>query len=133
MKQDGGEENQIAPKLKNVKQKDRIKKDKEQRQYKEHADSSVQKERYFSVWTVVWLIGMFACISIFSVIYVLCCRQFCTALPVENTLIKEWLLSHKTRRTISIQQSECISTPLAYGFFHPVILMPKTVKWENSG
>lgn len=40
--------------------------------------------------------------------------------------------SHSIKRTISVRQSDCISTPLAYGFIHPVILLPKTIDWEDS-
>ena len=36
------------------------------------------------------------------------------------------------KRPIVIRQSDRISTPLTYGIFRPVILMPKKTDWENA-
>lgn len=100
--------------------------------YQKDTSMPIVVEGYAPIWMAVWLAGMSACILFFSVTYILCCRRFRTSLPVENDIVKEWLLSHKIRRKISVRQSDCISAPLAYGFFRPVILMPKGIKWENS-
>lgn len=47
------------------------------------------------------------------------------SLPVENEFVDEWLSSHQLRRNITIRQYDCIHTPLTYGIFRPVILLPK--------
>ena len=47
------------------------------------------------------------------------------SLPVENEFVNEWLSSHQLRRNITIRQYDCIHTPLTYGIFRPVILLPK--------
>ena len=103
-----------------------------QNQYQENTSTSTIGEGYVPVWMVVWVMGMSVCIMFFSVTYILCCRRFQASLPVKNDMLNEWMLSHKIRRKISVRQSDYISAPLAYGFFHPVILMPKGIKWENS-
>lgn len=101
-------------------------------QYQEDNHVPILGEGYAPVWTIIWALGMSVCILFFFITYILCCRRFRISLPVENDIINEWMLSHKIRRRISVRQSDCISSPLAYGFFRPVILMPKATKWENS-
>ncbi len=104
----------------------------EQNALKENTMHLSYKQGNISVWMVVWGIGMSLCIIIYSVIYIICYRQFRISFPVENEFLKEWFLLHKTGRKISVRQSDCINAPLSYGFIHPVILMPKATKWENA-
>lgn len=99
---------------------------------KENTDIQIPEMDNLSAWIVIWSIGFSVCTTIFSVTYFLCWKQFRTSLPVENAITKKWLVSHKMKRTISIRQSDCISTPMAYGFIHPVILLPKTINWGES-
>lgn len=54
------------------------------------------------------------------------------SLPVSNAFAEGWLKEHQIRRGIRIRQSDRISSPLTYGIFHPVILMPKTTDWEDT-
>lgn len=54
------------------------------------------------------------------------------SLQVENDFIKNWLINHNIKRSVSIRQSGLISAPLTFGFFHAVILMPKTTDWKNE-
>lgn len=75
--------------------------------------------------TAVWLIGMLATAVFFTVSYIKCLRQFGESLPVENSFIKRWLADHRLCRTISVRYSDRISSPLTYGIFRPVILLPK--------
>ncbi|MBD5445457.1 MAG: M56 family metallopeptidase [Lachnospiraceae bacterium] len=86
---------------------------------------------FISIWFIVWLVGMILCISFFVISYLHCLFKFKTSLPVQNDFVDQWLETHKLRRPISIRQSDRISSPLTYGVFHPVILMPKNTEWEN--
>lgn len=52
--------------------------------------------------------------------------------PVKNSYAEKWLSDHRIRRSISIRQSDRILTPLTYGIFRPVILMPKNTDWEKE-
>lgn len=79
----------------------------------------------FSLWAMIWLAGMLICVAAFTVSYFKCRREFKTSLPVRNDYAKKWLNEHKILRAIEIRQSDRISTPLTYGVFHPVILLPK--------
>ncbi len=86
----------------------------------------------FDSWVVVWLIGMLGCGIFFAVAYFKCRREFRASLPVGNDYAKRWLQTHRLRRAVTIRQSDRISTPLTYGVFRPVILMPKTTDWADE-
>ena len=80
---------------------------------------------------ILWTIGTALCALYFCVSYLKCYREFSTSLPVKEPFAAEWLNAHPLRRTISIRQSDRIETPLTYGIFRPVILLPKTMDWQN--
>lgn len=86
-----------------------------------------------SVWFVVWCVGMLLLAIFFMRSYLHCRLAFRTALPVRNACAEQWIKEHPLRRRISIRQSDRIATPLTYGIFHPVILMPKQTDWKNTG
>lgn len=54
------------------------------------------------------------------------------SLPVENDVSRQWLQTHPLRRSVSIRQSDRISSPLTFGVLHPIILMPKKTDWNNE-
>lgn len=85
----------------------------------------------FSVWPVVWCAGMAGFALFFSAVYLRCRMEFRTALPVDNAYVRQWLRERPLRRRISVRQSDRVSTPLTYGIFRPVILMPKQTDWGN--
>lgn len=85
-----------------------------------------------SVWFVVWCTGMILLAVFFTVSYLRCRMEFRTAFPVSNAFAKQWTAKRPFMRQISIKQSDRISTPLTYGIFRPVILMPKHTDWENT-
>lgn len=87
-----------------------------------------------SIWTIrmiIWIAGMLVCMMIFAVTYWKCYQHFRVSLPVDNNFTREWLNTHRLKRPISIRQSNRFSTPLTYGIFRPVILMPTSTKWED--
>jgi beta-lactamase regulating signal transducer with metallopeptidase domain len=51
-------------------------------------------------------------------------KEMKESLPVEHALVKAWLSRHKSIRPISVRQSDKIRSPLTYGVFRPVILLP---------
>lgn len=88
-------------------------------------DGKIQNS--ISLWVIIWLSGMLICAVVFTVTYFKCRKEFKTSLPVRNEYTQKWINEHQILRTIEIRQSDRISTPLTYGVFHPVILLPKTV------
>ncbi len=85
-----------------------------------------------SVWVIVWAVGVLVCAFVFVIAYWKCRQEFQTSLPVNNDFIKNWLSTHRLKRSISIRQSSRFSAPLTYGVFRPVILMPTSTEWENT-
>lgn len=108
----------------------------EKQENEKNAGNIIIKERNekkgLSVLGAVWLAGFIISVLVFITAYILLYRRFCTSLPVNNRFAEEWLKSHKTIRRLSIRQSGFIKSPLSYGIFHPVILMPETTDWEDS-
>ena len=85
-----------------------------------------------SAWFVVWCIGMVLCMVFFTTIYLHWLSKFRTSRSVHNRYIDQWLEAHRSRRPISIRQSDRIDAPLTYGIFRPVILMPKGTDWTDT-
>ncbi len=85
-----------------------------------------------SVWVIVWAVGVLVCALFFTIAYHKCRQEFQMSLPIDNGFIQNWLSTHRLKRSISIRQSSRFSTPLTYGVFHPVILMPTSTEWENT-
>lgn len=81
---------------------------------------------------IVWLAGIFAYALFFIVAYVKCRREFKMSLPVENSFTARWLREHSLRRPVQIRQSDRIKSPLTYGVFRPVILLPRRTDWSDE-
>lgn len=92
---------------------------------------ATEKLPALSVWHTLWIVGVTVCGIFFAVSYIRCYLEFRTSLPVRNEFANEWLKEHRIKRKIQIRESDRILTPLTYGIFHPVILMPKKTDWED--
>lgn len=85
-----------------------------------------------SAWSIIWGVGALVCALVFATAYWKCRQQFRTSLPVDNDFIRDWLRSHRLKRTISVRQSGRFSSPLTYGVFRPVILLPASTDWDDT-
>lgn len=83
-------------------------------------------------YVLVWLVGVLACSLFFAAVYRKCHREFREALPVDNGFALNWLKEHPLRRTIQLRQSDRISSPMTYGVFRPLILLPKHTDWGDE-
>ena len=93
---------------------------------------SAEVSHEFPFLFVVWIAGMLAVSMFFLVCYIRCRREFSTALPVENGYVKDWLSGHQLMRPIDVRVLDQISSPLTYGTFRPVILLPKKLDWDDE-
>ncbi|MCM1183974.1 MAG: M56 family metallopeptidase [Roseburia sp.] len=84
------------------------------------------------IWTLLWGVGVAFCGMYFAVAYVRCRLKFRESLPVFDSFVDEWLRARRLRRKIEVRQSDRVTTPLTYGIFSPVILLPKETEWENK-
>ena len=94
-------------------------------EYVEVKPSKSFSEIFFDALPAIWGIGIGVIAAFFGINYWKGVREFRMSLPVENEFVNEWLPSHQLRRNITIRQYDCIHTPLTYGIFRPVILLPK--------
>lgn len=94
-------------------------------EYVEVKPSKSFSEIFFDALPAIWGIGIGIIAAFFGINYWKGVREFRMSLPVENEFVNEWLSSHQLRRNITIRQYDCIHTPLTYGIFRPVILLPK--------
>ena len=85
-----------------------------------------------SLWFIVWCSGMIPAALFFVISYLRCLMEFRTALPVRSHYVEKWLEQQTLKRPVLVRQSDRISTPLTYGIFRPVILMPKKTDWKNE-
>ena len=76
----------------------------------------------------IWAAGFLLCTIAFAWIYFRCCREFQMSLPIEDCFLENWQRTHPLRRRLSIRQSDQILSPLSYGVWRPVILLPKSTK-----
>lgn len=81
---------------------------------------------------IVWLAGMCTFMLFFIVAYIKFHREFTMSLPVENDFAARWLWEHPLRRSVQIRQSDRIKSPMTYGVFRPVILLPKKTDWTDE-
>lgn len=84
------------------------------------------------VWRYLYFTGAFVCALYYLITYVRCYREFQTSLPVEESLVTEWRGFFPIRRRVCVRQWDRTISPLTYGVFHPVILLPKELAQENS-
>lgn len=84
------------------------------------------------IWTALWIAGMSILAGIFLLSYIKSKQEFRTALPIQNENITEWLNEHRLKRKIEIWQFSGITTPMTYGLFRPVILLPQNTDLNNK-
>ena len=81
----------------------------------------------------IWLGVLALCMVAFIVSYTRCMREFHTSLPIEAEWVDDWARWHRTRRELSVRQSDRINSPLTYGVIRPVILLPKRFLTTDEG
>ncbi len=85
-----------------------------------------------SVWLLVWGVGAAGCGLFFVSAYLRCYLEFRASLPVQCPPVSRWLRQHPLKRVIKVRQSDQTSTPLTYGIFFPVILLPRDTDWDRE-
>lgn len=81
--------------------------------------------------TVLRLAGTLAAAVVFAASYIRCIRAFRVSVPAENMYVKRWLKAHPLWRSVEVRVISGLKTPLTYGLFRPVILLPRDAEdWE---
>lgn len=87
---------------------------------------------HISILPILWGIGCVGFALYFVISYLRCYREFAMALPIEQEFVTTWQKEHPLRRSYRILQTDCITSPLTYGVFRPVILLPKHIKRNDT-
>lgn len=82
--------------------------------------------------TLAWGGAALAVAAVFVLAHLRGRREYRTSLPAEEPFIRTWLAEHPLRRPLQVRCSDRIDTPLTYGVFRPVILLPKGLD-RNGG
>lgn len=82
--------------------------------------------------SIVWFIGAVVFAVVLIVLYKRGYREFATSLPIDNRFISDWIDRQRLKRKIQVRMSDKIKSPLTYGVFRPVILLPKKTNWEDE-
>ncbi|QNK56568.1 M56 family metallopeptidase [Paenibacillus sp. PAMC21692] len=82
------------------------------------------------VW--VWLVGFTLCALFFIIPHLRYRKIYKMAVPIRNDFIGKWQLSNLLWRDVQIRQLDHISTPLTYGIFRPVVLLPKNLDYDDE-
>lgn len=77
-----------------------------------------------SLVEIVWLIGLCVFAVFFLVSYIKCRREFKSSQPLASDFVSRWQAENPLRRTVQVRHSDRVKTPLTYGIFRPVILLP---------
>jgi beta-lactamase regulating signal transducer with metallopeptidase domain len=92
-----------------------------------------ERNAQISLWFILWLTGAVTVLTIFSVLFIKNHRALRFASIIKDIgFIDEWLLQSKINRSISVLQSDRITTPVAAGFLRPRIILPKSMDMTNT-
>ena len=80
---------------------------------------------------IIYFLGVALCLLIFATAYYCCMKKLRHSRPIRNSYISEWVKTHKIKRKIRFEQCDNISSPLTYGIFSPIILLPKNTDFDN--
>lgn len=94
--------------------------------------SSTSGADQLSVLTLIWLAGVIFTAAYFLVTYFKSIFKFRLSVPSEMESVGQWLEQHRTIRPLQVRVSDRILSPITYGLFHPVILLPKKMNYQNS-
>ncbi len=85
------------------------------------------------VGTILWIVAGVILFLIFISNHSKWCWKYRQALPVENSFVDEWVTIHNKRKRVRIRRSDQIMTPMVYGLWKPVILLPKWMDMDEAG
>lgn len=101
----------------------------------EPAAREVIRSSTVSVRTIlkyVWLAGAAAAAALAAVLYAVGYRRFSRAVPAEDGAAQSWLAAHPLRRKLSLRRLDDLISPMTYGIFRPVILIPASLDLEDD-
>ena len=98
-----------------------------------YQDLSLANQSHGSIspYMLLWLLGSIFLATYFIVTHIRFVREYETSLPVWHPNINQWLSTCPLKRRIDVRESDKIVSPLTYGLFRPIILLPKGTDYNN--
>lgn len=84
------------------------------------------------LWNCIYVCVAFFFLLFYFIAYIRCYREFQTSLPIREPFLQAWIRTLPFRRHVAVRQSDIIATPITYGIFQPVILLPKKMIWAEK-
>ena len=82
---------------------------------------------------ILWLCGAVSVSLYIAYLHAASMKKYRTAIPLkESSWIPMWLEQKRSFRRITVRVSDEIDSPLTYGIFFPVILLPKQSDWADK-
>ena len=82
---------------------------------------------------ILWLCGAVSVSLYIAYLHAASMKKYRTAIPLkESSWIPMWLEQKRSFRRITVRVSDEIASPLTYGIFFPVILLPKQSDWADK-
>jgi len=81
---------------------------------------------------ILWILGSALLAFVFVLSHLKFRRKLSTSLPLEHPFVRDWLTLHKTLRTVQVRYSDQILSPLTYGIFRPVIVLPVSMDLSDE-
>ena len=82
---------------------------------------------------ILWLCGAVAVSLYIAYIHAASMKKYRTAILLKkSSWIPMWLEQKRSFRRITVRVSDEIDSPLTYGIFFPVILLPKQTDWADN-
>jgi len=85
-----------------------------------------------SVLVIVWMIGAIISLVCFGAAYAVCFRKLSKAKDVSHPAIDKWMNRHSIRKPVTVRSSADITSPLTYGLYRPVIVLPDSMDPDNA-
>lgn len=100
------------------------------------APAAAQTDILSQILYIVWALGMLICAVLILRTHIAGRKAFSLSLPVR----REWtgldvslfLKKYPLKRRVEIRVLDTLQSPLTYGIWHPVILLPRTMDWGDQ-
>ncbi len=89
-------------------------------------------ENSTSALVFVWMIGAVIALAAFGAAYAVCFRRLSKAKDISHPAIDQWMNRHSVGKVVSVRLSGAITSPLTYGLFRPVIVLPDNMDPDNA-
>jgi beta-lactamase regulating signal transducer with metallopeptidase domain len=96
---------------------------------------SIQKANAIQIADIINIVLISGSVIFFATILIIHLkhrRVYATSLPCEEEIVTDWTKSHKLLRKYSVRTLDTITSPITYGLFKPVILLPTTLDFSDK-